>query len=139
MKEKNIYSAFYSQSDSETSSLISLRITFHTHRYHFICDLILVYFNGLFVLLQILSNKAPECLNYRNASGNTPLHVACRADKQECVKALLVAGADVNISSKPITSANTLSAANIGKVVKDHDSKLHDEVSILRKQVLEKI
>ncbi|XP_065217015.1 85/88 kDa calcium-independent phospholipase A2-like [Planococcus citri] len=78
-------------------------------------------------IVSILSSKAAECLNYRNAGGNTPLHVACRADKQDCVKALLVAGADVNISSKPLTTPNTLSAANIGKVVKDHDSKLHED------------
>lgn len=90
--------------------------------------------NLINIFLQILSSKAAECLNYRNASGNTPLHVACRADKQDCVKALLVAGADVNVSSKPITTANTLLAANIGKVVKDHDGKLHDEVG--RFQVL---
>lgn len=40
--------------------------------------------------------SAPKCLNARNKNGHTPLHMACLADKPECVKALLLAGADVN-------------------------------------------
>lgn len=40
-----------------------------------------------------------KCLNYRNSKGHTPLHMACLADKPECVKALLLAGADCNISA----------------------------------------
>ncbi|XP_076272916.1 calcium-independent phospholipase A2 VIA isoform X3 [Rhynchophorus ferrugineus] len=38
----------------------------------------------------------PKCLSSRNQNGYTPLHMACLADKPECVKALLIAGADVN-------------------------------------------
>ncbi|XP_065160438.1 85/88 kDa calcium-independent phospholipase A2 isoform X2 [Atheta coriaria] len=37
--------------------------------------------------------------NARNHNGHTPLHLACLADKPECVKALLLGGADVNISA----------------------------------------
>ncbi|KAJ9590050.1 hypothetical protein L9F63_016826, partial [Diploptera punctata] len=50
------------------------------------------------------SNK---CLNNRNSNGHTPLHVACLADKPECVKALLIAGADVNISAAQTTVASS--------------------------------
>lgn len=76
-----------------------------------------------------MSTKTTDCLNVRNANGNTPLHVACLADKRDCVKALLLVGADVNISSKPIhTTYNRLSGANVGKIVKDHDNKLHEQV-----------
>ncbi len=81
-------------------------------------------------MFQILASRAPSCLDYRNANGNTPLHVACLADKRDCVKALLLAGADVNVSSSPAAdNSSTVSAINIGKIVKDHDSKLHEQVS----------
>ena len=40
-----------------------------------------------------------KCLNDHNAKGHTPLHMACLSDKPECVKALLLAGADCNISA----------------------------------------
>uniref|UniRef100_A0A0C9QTL1 phospholipase A2 n=1 Tax=Fopius arisanus TaxID=64838 RepID=A0A0C9QTL1_9HYME len=41
----------------------------------------------------------PNILNSRNSAGQTPLHVACQSDKPDCVKALLMIGADVNISA----------------------------------------
>ena len=37
-----------------------------------------------------------ELLNTKNCDGNTPLHLACQADKTEMVKAMLCLGADVN-------------------------------------------
>ncbi|KAI4499538.1 hypothetical protein M0802_005434 [Mischocyttarus mexicanus] len=39
----------------------------------------------------------PNSLNSRNDEGYTPLHIACMNDEPECVKALLLIGADVNI------------------------------------------
>ncbi|KAK0161672.1 hypothetical protein PV327_008091 [Microctonus hyperodae] len=45
----------------------------------------------------------PNTLNSRNSSGQTPLHVACQNDKPDCVKALLMIGADVNISASEST------------------------------------
>lgn len=39
----------------------------------------------------------PNSLNSRNKDGYTPLHIACMNDEPECVKALLLIGADVNI------------------------------------------
>lgn len=50
-------------------------------------------------------------LNHKNVAGHTPLHMACIADKPECVIALITAGSDVNLaagspskSSRPTTS-----------------------------------
>ena len=46
--------------------------------------------------LQTLSPEGtPDCpaLNVCNDDGNTPLHIACKNDKPECVQALLIAGA----------------------------------------------
>lgn len=64
-------------------------------------------------------------MNFPNAAGKTPLHLACEADKPECVKALLCAGADVNVaathdSTLPIHTAmaanSTLCAKEIIKI-----------------------
>ncbi|KAK6645499.1 hypothetical protein RUM43_001776 [Polyplax serrata] len=49
-------------------------------------------------ILQLLCEKSKSTLNSRNITGRTPLHMACAADKRECVHVLLEAGADVNIS-----------------------------------------
>lgn len=50
-------------------------------------------------IIQALGSVSSKSLNQRNINGYTPLHLACLADKPECVKALLLAGADVNISA----------------------------------------
>ncbi|KAK9880834.1 hypothetical protein WA026_013160 [Henosepilachna vigintioctopunctata] len=48
-------------------------------------------------IISVLTNVTPSnCLNARNKDGYTPLHKACLADKPDCVRALLRAGADVN-------------------------------------------
>lgn len=46
-----------------------------------------------------LGSDLPNTLNSRNSDGYTPMHIACLKDKPECVKALLLIGADVNISA----------------------------------------
>lgn len=38
-------------------------------------------------------------MNTPNEAGKTPLHLACEGNKPECVKALLCAGADVNVAA----------------------------------------
>ncbi|XP_063216662.1 85/88 kDa calcium-independent phospholipase A2 isoform X2 [Bacillus rossius redtenbacheri] len=48
-------------------------------------------------IIVALSAVSVQALNCRNHKGHTPLHMACLADRPECVKALLLAGADVNI------------------------------------------
>lgn len=44
-------------------------------------------------------------LNQRNVTGHTPLHMACLADKPDCVIALISKGADVNLSAESPSSA----------------------------------
>lgn len=47
-----------------------------------------------------MTAKNPVNLNHCNEDGYTPLHLACLADKPDCVKALIQAGADVNIAAR---------------------------------------
>ena len=51
-------------------------------------------------IIETLSPEGtPDCpaLNVCNDDGNTPLHIACKNDKPECVQALLIAGMYVYI------------------------------------------
>jgi calcium-independent phospholipase A2 len=75
-----------------------------------------------------------KSLNYRNLEGYTPLHLACLADKPECVKALIVAGADVNIAASQ-TSVHSLSSSAtpsgcLGDFVHVNQKKLHAQVCL---------
>lgn len=54
-------------------------------------------------------------MNHCNSDGYTPLHLACLADKPECVKHLLLAGADGNISACT-TTANKINRVGDGSV-----------------------
>lgn len=54
-------------------------------------------------IILALGSSLPNSLNSRNSNGYTPIHVACQNDKPECVKALLLIGADVNISASEST------------------------------------
>ncbi|XP_035785979.1 85/88 kDa calcium-independent phospholipase A2-like isoform X3 [Anopheles albimanus] len=47
-------------------------------------------------MINLLTAKSTSNLNHLNADGHTPLHLACLADKPDCVNALLLAGADTN-------------------------------------------
>ncbi|BES88624.1 Phospholipase A2 [Nesidiocoris tenuis] len=64
-------------------------------------------------VISVLTAKDSDLkgLNHKNVAGHTPLHMACIADKPECVIALITAGSDVNLaagspskSSRPTTS-----------------------------------
>ncbi|XP_049295992.1 85/88 kDa calcium-independent phospholipase A2 isoform X3 [Anopheles funestus] len=70
-------------------------------------------------MINLLTAKSTSNLNHCNTDGYTPLHLACLADKPDCVKALLLAGADTNkmargagtsysksIPSKPSSTGN---------------------------------
>ena len=50
-------------------------------------------------IILALGADYPNTLNSRNNEGYTPMHIACLNDKPDCVKALLLIGADVNISA----------------------------------------
>ncbi|KAK3917368.1 85/88 kDa calcium-independent phospholipase A2 [Frankliniella fusca] len=51
------------------------------------------------IITLLTAEVCSKYLNEHNAKGHTPLHMACLADKPECVKALLLAGADCNITA----------------------------------------
>lgn len=50
----------------------------------------------------MLTAKSTTHLNHCNTDGYTPLHLACLSDKPDCVKALIQAGAQVNITARNI-------------------------------------
>ncbi|XP_021919753.1 85/88 kDa calcium-independent phospholipase A2 isoform X2 [Zootermopsis nevadensis] len=81
-------------------------------------------------IILALSAESPKCLNCQNSNGHTPLHVACLADKPECVKALLVAGADVNISASQASvhspSSSTVSPGFVD-FLHEKSNKLHTQ------------
>nr|CAD7447762.1 unnamed protein product [Timema bartmani] len=77
-------------------------------------------------IIQALSALSTKCLNLRNFKGYTPLHVACLADKPDCVKALLRAGADVNIAATEATSSpNNSPPGYVIDFLQDHPNKLY--------------
>ena len=47
-------------------------------------------------IIEALSRNDSPVVNACNDAGYSPLHMACMADKPDCVRALLIAGADVN-------------------------------------------
>ena len=48
----------------------------------------------------VRDTSAPELVNHRNGSGNTPLHWAGMNGRVECVKALVEAGADARVRNE---------------------------------------
>jgi len=81
-------------------------------------------------IISALTAESSKCLNYQNAAGYTPLHLACRADKPECVKALIIAGADVNIAASQTSvdsSSSTTPSSCLGDFVHENTKKLHAE------------
>ena len=49
-------------------------------------------------MIYLLKNRSPTTLNQRNVDGYTAMHWACLSNNPDCVNALLLAGADVNIA-----------------------------------------
>lgn len=74
-----------------------------------------------------MTTKDKSTLNYRNHAGYTPLHQACLADKPDCVKALLLAGADVNISAGLDQPDSETPPGYVGKLLQGRPIKLHAE------------
>lgn len=80
------------------------------------------------VFFQALSQGAPRCLNSRNKNGHTPLHMACLADKPDCVTALLLAGADCNITaSKGCGEESNGTPGYVGDYLQDHPNTLYHQ------------
>ncbi|XP_035721623.1 85/88 kDa calcium-independent phospholipase A2-like [Vespa mandarinia] len=63
-------------------------------------------------------------LNSRNNDGYTPLHIACMNDEPECVKALLLIGADVNI---PPSDGQPSSPGYVGDFLHNKPNVLYSE------------
>ncbi|XP_046827551.1 85/88 kDa calcium-independent phospholipase A2 [Vespa crabro] len=63
-------------------------------------------------------------LNSRNIDGYTPLHIACMNDEPECVKALLLIGADVNI---PPSDGQPSSPGYVGDFLHNKPNVLYSE------------
>lgn len=77
-------------------------------------------------VINALSGEEKRGLNLRNSSGYTPLHLACLADKPDCVTALLVSGADVNLSAGSPGSSTTPPGL-VGDLVTDYSAKLQSQ------------
>ncbi|XP_041449949.1 85/88 kDa calcium-independent phospholipase A2 isoform X1 [Drosophila obscura] len=79
-------------------------------------------------IVNLLTDKSTVNLNHLNSDGYTPLHVACVTDKPECVKALLLAGADVNLNAKNITKLHKTSApTSVASFLRTNVSKLYTQ------------
>lgn len=75
-------------------------------------------------IILALGGDLPNSLNSRNSNGHTPLHVACLNNKPECVKALLLIGADVNI---PASEGEPSSPGYVGDFLHSKPNVLHAE------------
>nr|XP_016934783.1 85/88 kDa calcium-independent phospholipase A2 isoform X1 [Drosophila suzukii] len=79
-------------------------------------------------IINLVTDKSTVNLNHLNADGYTPLHVACLADKPENVKALLLAGANVNINASNITKLHKTSApTTVTTFLRTNVSKLYTQ------------
>lgn len=58
-------------------------------------------------MITILTNSSTVNLNHCNLEGYTPLHSACLENNPECVNALLVAGADCNVSARHVSKTQS--------------------------------
>ncbi|XP_054008807.1 85/88 kDa calcium-independent phospholipase A2 isoform X1 [Hylaeus anthracinus] len=75
-------------------------------------------------IILALGGDLPNSLNSRNSNGHTPMHVACLNNKPECVKALLLIGADVNI---PASEGQPSSPGYVGDLLHSKPNVLHAE------------
>ncbi|KAL7635672.1 UNVERIFIED_CONTAM: hypothetical protein RMT77_013489 [Armadillidium vulgare] len=84
-------------------------------------------------IIELVTAKESKLLNAQNSAGKTPLHLACEADKPDCVKALLISGADVNVAathnaSLPIHSAIESDSTTCAKeIIKMYPNQLYVE------------
>lgn len=74
-------------------------------------------------IVMAIGQALPGTLNSQNCNGHTPLHVACLNDKPDCVRALILIGADVNMSSEGAISG----PAYVGDVLHNRPNALQDD------------
>ncbi|XP_053666851.1 85/88 kDa calcium-independent phospholipase A2 [Anopheles marshallii] len=76
-------------------------------------------------MINLLTAKSTSNLNHCNTDGYTPLHLSCLADKPDCVKALLLAGADTNKMARGAgTSYKPSSTGNVADFLVSNPNKL---------------
>ncbi|XP_066157041.1 85/88 kDa calcium-independent phospholipase A2 [Euwallacea fornicatus] len=75
------------------------------------------------IIAALVQGNSSKCLNLLNNNGYTPLHMACRADKPDCVKALLIAGADVNKTATG--DGDYMEPGYVGNFLQDNPNTLH--------------
>lgn len=76
-------------------------------------------------IINALTSKNRSSLNIYNKQGYTPLHTACLANEPDCVRALILAGADVNLSAAK-RSISTLPGI-VGDLLQDSQTKLYQQ------------
>ncbi|CAB3247732.1 unnamed protein product [Arctia plantaginis] len=76
-------------------------------------------------IVNALVSKNPSSLNVYNKQGYTPLHTACLANAPDCVRALMAAGADVNLTAAK-RSTSTLPGI-VGDLMQNNQPKLHQQ------------
>ncbi|KAM3966114.1 calcium-independent phospholipase A2 VIA [Aphomia sociella] len=76
-------------------------------------------------IINALAAANATSLNVYNQQGYTPLHMACLADAPECVRALLLAGADVNLSAARRTTSAL--PGIVGDLLQDNQLKLYQQ------------
>lgn len=76
-------------------------------------------------MIQMLINKSAYVINNRNKAGHTALHFACLADKPECVKALIYAGADVNATGTVDGEVVTSTTGSAKEVMEMYPRHIH--------------
>nr|CAI5840327.1 unnamed protein product [Callosobruchus analis] len=77
------------------------------------------------IIATLAQGSAPRCLNGRNKNGHTPLHIACLSDKPDCVKALLLAGADSNIAATKGDEGCTMEPSYVGNYLQNNPNTLY--------------
>ncbi|XP_058124263.1 85/88 kDa calcium-independent phospholipase A2 isoform X1 [Anopheles ziemanni] len=77
-------------------------------------------------MINLLTAKSISNLNHCNTDGYTPLHLACLADKPDCVKALLLAGADTNKMARSAGNAynKAIPTSNVADFLVSNPNKL---------------
>ncbi|XP_073946905.1 85/88 kDa calcium-independent phospholipase A2-like [Choristoneura fumiferana] len=78
-------------------------------------------------IINTLASKTAATLNVYNKQGYTPLHMACLANAPDCVRALLLAGADVNLSTRRAGAAASALPGIVGELLIDNQPKLYQQ------------
>ncbi|KAG6446584.1 hypothetical protein O3G_MSEX004519 [Manduca sexta] len=76
-------------------------------------------------IINALASKTSTSLNVYNKQGYTPLHMACLANAPDCARALMLAGADVNLSAAK--RSTSVLPGIVGDILQDNQPKLYQQ------------